>query len=155
MNSIKNKTEAGPRKKKTTANRIAVHSGKTAAKKINSTVINKVQHASTQEFFLLKDISGYKNEKLATLLGTTTRTIQNKKNSGEPFDIAQTERLRKLGQLFKEGNELFGNNEEFNKWLQKPSYGLDYNIPSELLKLPGGLDKVMTELNSIKFGDAI
>ncbi len=71
------------------------------------------------------------------------------------FDIALTERLRKLSQLFKEGNELFGKKEEFNKWLQKPSYGLDYNIPSELLKEPGGLDKVMTELNSIKFGDII
>jgi putative toxin-antitoxin system antitoxin component (TIGR02293 family) len=155
MNSIKNKREAKPHKKKTTSHSSSSNSGTVIIKKSNGDAY-KAQNASTQEFFLLKEIAaGYKNENLATLLGTTSRTIQNKKNNGEHFDISQTERLRKLNQLFKEGNELFGNKEEFNEWLQKPSYGLDNNIPSELLKQPGGLDKVMTELNSIKFGDAI
>jgi len=155
MNSVKNKREAKQYKKKTTSHGSSSNSGSAIIKK-SDVYADKVYNASTQEFFLLKELAaGYKNENLATLLGTTSRTIQNKKNSGEPFDISQTERLRKLNQLFKEGNELFGNKEEFNKWLQKPSYGLDNNIPSELLKQPGGLDKVMAELNSIKFGDAI
>lgn len=155
MNSVKYKTDAAGQKKKTIAPIIPTMSGYSITKKINGATSRKIQNASPKEFFSLKDISGFNNENLANLLGTTQRTIQNKKNSGEPFDIAQTERLRKLSRLFKEGNELFGNKEEFNSWLQKPSYGLDYDIPSELLKQPGGLDKVMTELNSIKFGDAI
>lgn len=124
-------------------------------KKINGTLHHTMQHATVNEFALLKDMSGYTYEELAALLGTTHRTIRNKKNNGELFDIAQTERLRKLSQLFKEGNEVFGNKEEFNSWLRKPAYGLDYDTPSELLKQPGGLDKVMNELNSIKFGNTV
>src|ERR1700733_14249662 len=136
MNHLKNNTQAVRRKIKTTK-RIFGPSGNKTTKK-NSIINNNIQYAFTDEFFLLKDISGNNNENLATLLGTTTRTIQNKKNNNEPFDLAQTERLRKLSWLYKEGNEIFGKKEEFNKWLQTPSYGLDYNIPAVLLKQPGG-----------------
>jgi putative toxin-antitoxin system antitoxin component (TIGR02293 family) len=155
VNSVKQKPQAIRKKNKTIEHTISTSRGYAIRKKNNGTPRHKIQNASTKEFFSLKDISGFNNENLAILLGTTQRTIQNKRNSGEYFDIAQTERLRKLTRLFKEGNELFGNYEEFNKWLQKPSYGLDYDIPSELLKQPGGLDKIMNELNSIKFGDTI
>ena len=154
MNS-ENKTDALRNKKKTITHPGLAKSRNDTTKKMHGARSNRMQNASPQEFFSVKNISGYNNENLATLLGTTQRTILNKKNSGEPFDIAQTERLRKLNQLFKEGNEIFGNKEQFNVWLQKPSYGLDYDIPADLLKHPGGLDKVMNELNSIKFGEAL
>ena len=155
MNSVKYRREAIRKKKKTPAQRIPVRSKRTGTKKNNAAIPHKIQNASPNDFFSLKEISGFNNENLAILLGTTQRTIQNKKNSGEPFGIAQTERLRKLTLLFKEGNEVFGNKEQFKEWLQKPSYGLDYNIPSDLLKQPGGLDIVMNELHSIKSGDAL
>lgn len=126
-----------------------------AKKKMNGSMHQPVSHASVQEFSSLKDISGYSNEELATLVGITHRTIRNKKSNNELFDIAQTERLRKLNLLFSEGIEVFGNKDQFHNWLQQPAYGLDYNTPDELLKQPGGLDKVLTEVNGIKFGDTI
>lgn len=126
-----------------------------AVKKTNGILKKNIRHSTVQEFTLLKNISGYTNEDLAALIGITHRTIRNKKSNDEVFNIAQTERLRKLNMLFKEGNEVFQNKLQFNEWLHKPAYGLDYNIPAELLKEPGGLDKVMNELYSIKFGDAI
>ena len=150
MGLIKNKKAS----KNTVKHNIKKETGRVngnSNKKINGVI----QHASTDEFSSLKDISGYTNDDLATLVGTTHRTIRNKKTSGEFFDIAQTERLRKLTLLFEEGNEIFSNKEEFNNWLQKPAYGLDYDTPSELLKQPGGLDKVFNELRSIKFGDTV
>ncbi len=155
MNSVKNKTKAVSKKKKLIAKGVSLDSNHTAVKKASGAIQNKTQYASTNEFFALKNISGYNIEHLAILLGITHRTIQNKKNSGGLFDIAQTERLRKLNLLFNEGIELFGNKEEFNKWLEKPAYGLDYTIPSELLKQPGGLDRAITELNSIKYGETV
>lgn len=154
MNPVKNREEALRKKTKRIVRAIPAQS-QVPSKKINGIAKHKDQNALPKEFFLLKDISGFTNENLAVLLGTTHRTIHNKKNSGEPFDIAQTERLRKLTHLFKEGNEIFGNKKEFNEWLEKPAYGLDYVVPFELLKQPGGLDKIMGELNSIKFGDTI
>ena len=124
-------------------------------KKLNGSSHQKISHASVQEFSSLKDISGYNNEELATLVGITHRTIRNKKSNNELFDIAQTERLRKLNLLFSEGNEVFGDTDQFHNWLQKPAYGLDYNTPDELLKQPGGLDKVLNEVRGIKYGDTI
>lgn len=121
----------------------------------NGVANNVVKNASVKEFSSLKKISDYNNEELAALVGITHRTIRNKKNNNELFDIAQTERLRKLYFLFAEGNSIFGNKNQFHSWLQKPAYGLDYNIPDELLKQPGGLDKVLNEINAIKFGNAI
>ena len=146
-------------KNKKTSKESVKHSINKEVSPVNGHVKKKtngiMHHASVDEFSLLKDISVYTNEDLAALVGTTHRTIRNKKNSGELFDIAQTERLRKLKHLFEEGNEIFSNKEEFNNWLQKPAYGLDYDTPSELLKQPGGLDKVFNELRSIKFGDTL
>lgn len=121
----------------------------------NGKVVHTIKNASFKEFSLLKDISVYNNEELAALVGITHRTIRNKKSNNELFDIAQTERLRKLNLLFSEGNEVFGNKDQFHTWLLKPAYGLDYTVPAELLKQPGGLDKVINEINSIKFGDTI
>jgi putative toxin-antitoxin system antitoxin component (TIGR02293 family) len=154
MNSVKNKTGVLQKKPPRVGQIKSTRSFKTS-EKINGMANHKVQNALPHEFFILKDLSGFNNENLAALLGTTHRTIHNKKNSGEPFDLAQTERLRKLSQFFTEGTAIFGTKKEFKEWLEKPAYGLDYAIPGDLLKQPGGLDKVMDELYAIKFGDTI
>lgn len=114
-----------------------------------------IQNATVKEFSALKDISGYNNESLAALVGISHRTIRNKSINNEKFDLAQTERLRKLHLLFIEGNDVFGNKQQFHTWLQKPAYGLDYSTPGELLQQPGGLDKVLNEINALKFGDTV
>lgn len=154
MNSVTNKSGVLKKKVQRTR-RIGAAQKAKSSKKVNDVTHRKVQNALPEEFFSLKEISGFSNENLAALLGTTHRTIHNKKNSGEPFDLAQTERLRKLSQLFTEGSKIFGNKNEFRGWLEKPAYSLDYAIPYDLLKQPGGLDKVMDELYAIKFGDTI
>ncbi len=111
--------------------------------------------ADIREFQQLKELSGLSAETLASLMGTTTRTLQNKKSGKTSFDLPLTERLRKLIQLFKEGTELLRTKDQFSKWLKQPAYGLDYTIPFDLLKNPGGLDKVMDELSAIKYGDTV
>ena len=128
---------------------------KTSIKKINGAAHNAIGNSTINEFSELKNISGYSNDTLASLIGITHRTIRNKHFSSNLFNIAQTERLRKLAGLFEEGNVVFSNKQEFNKWLEQPSYALDYKTPYQLLQQPGGLDKVMQELRAIKFGDAI
>ena len=101
MNSVKNKKEALRNKKKTITHPGLSKSRNDITKKMHEARSNRMQNASPQEFFSVKNISGYNNENLAALLGTTQRTILNKKNSGEPFDIAQTERLRKIKPAFQ------------------------------------------------------
>ena len=60
--------------------------------------------------------------------------------------LAQTERLRKLSQLFTEGNDIFGTKKEFSEWLEITRLWLRLCDSDDLLKQPGGLDIVMDEL---------
>ena len=80
MNAFKNKPGALWKKEKPIVKITHSHS-LSFSKKINGTAKHKAENASPKEFFLLKDISGFNNENLAMLLGTTHRTIHNKKNS--------------------------------------------------------------------------
>ncbi len=154
MNSVTNKINT-IRKKHRSVVPVSSDRFDSSTQKKTGAARHTVKNASSKEFFLLKDISGFNNKDLANMLGITHRTVHNKKNNNEFFDISQTERLRKLIHLFTEGAEIFGNKIQFKQWLHKPSYGLDYITPFELLHQPGGLDKVGDEINSIKFGDAI
>ncbi len=144
MRIIKNKTKIPIRTRQ-----------KKSTKSTDDAPPHKIEHAAIAEFFSLKENSGLTIKNLALLLGTTQRTIQNKKNTGVHFDMVQTERLKKLILLFETGIEVFGNSEQFNQWLQKPAYGLYGSIPFDLLMHPGGLDKVLNEVSAIKFGDTV
>ena len=110
--------------------------------------------AEVSEFEQLKALSGFSAEALAALIGTTTRTLQNKRAGKTSFDLPITERLRKIYQLFEEGTQVMGTR-EFSKWLKQPAYGMDYAVPVDLLGEAGGLDRVLNELSAIKYGDTV
>ena len=61
--------------------------------------------------------------------------------------------MLKLFSLFKKGEIVFGNSDEFQKWIEKPAYGLGYKIPKELMQTPAGIDLIMDELIRIEYGD--
>jgi putative toxin-antitoxin system antitoxin component (TIGR02293 family) len=55
--------------------------------------------------------------------------------------------------MHTKGQKVFGNPESFRRWLEKPAYGLDEQIPLDLLQTSGGIDLVMEELDRIAYGD--
>jgi hypothetical protein len=58
----------------------------------------------------------------------------------------------KLIELYTKGNRLFGSTDNFNKWLQKESYGLGGIKPIDLINSVTGIEKINDELISIQFG---
>jgi hypothetical protein len=62
------------------------------------------------------------------------------------------EKTIKLGELYIKGEELFGTVEKFNEWLKKESYGLNNQIPTNLLNTIIGIEFIMDELYKIEFG---
>lgn len=91
---------------------------------------------------------------LASLLNMHPRTIQNYKEKQKKLDPPESEHLLKMIALYIKGEELFGNANEFNHWLNKPFWKSD-NKPSDLLITPGGIDILSDELDRLTHGYAV
>ena len=95
---------------------------------------NYFSDASIGEFFRLKTINRYKQEKKKL----------NPRNS---------ELILKLLALYSKGIEVFGKLESFNNWLMKPAFGIGNKTPFSLMNTSTGIDLIFEELIRIEYGD--
>jgi len=93
-------------------------------------------------------------KKLALLINISSRTIHNYKEQQKPLDPIQSEHLLKLIALYRKGEDMFGNVEEFNDWLEKPFWN-SKEKPMDWLTTPGGVDLVRDELGRLSHGYAV
>lgn len=63
-------------------------------------------------------------------------------------------RMQMPDSLYEKGIELFGNEEDFNRWLRKPFWNSEER-PIDLLKTANGAGFVMDELATLAYGDCI
>ncbi len=91
---------------------------------------------------------------LAQLLHIHPRTISNYREQQKSLNPIESEHLLKLIALFRKGEEVFGNVDEFNYWLQKPFWDSNEK-PIDWLVTPGGVDLVSDELSRLAHGYAI
>lgn len=94
------------------------------------------------------------DKKLGGLLHLHPRTVNNYKDQQKNLDPVQSEHLLKLIALFIRGEEIFGNVDEFNYWLQKPFWNMKEK-PIDWLITPGGVDLVIIELDRLAHGYAV
>jgi putative toxin-antitoxin system antitoxin component (TIGR02293 family) len=85
---------------------------------------------------------------LALLLNLSSRTISNYAVLQKKLEPVQGEHLLKLIGLFEKGEDVFGNVDEFNYWLQKPFWNAREK-PIDWLVTPGGVDLVKDELDRL------
>jgi putative toxin-antitoxin system antitoxin component (TIGR02293 family) len=105
-------------------------------------------------FFEFADSINMPEKKLALLINISSRTIHNYKDQQKPLEPVQSEHLLKLIALFVKGEDVFGNIDEFNYWLQKPFWN-SKEKPIDWLTTPGGVDLVMDELARLSHGYAV
>jgi putative toxin-antitoxin system antitoxin component (TIGR02293 family) len=105
-------------------------------------------------FFDFADSINMPEKKLALLINISSRTIHNYKDQQKPLEPVQSEHLLKLIALFGKGEDIFGNIDEFNYWLQKPFWN-SREKPIDWLTTPGGVDLVMDELARLSHGYAV
>lgn len=82
----------------------------------------------------------------------TPKTLAKYKNAPMPLPKRISEIAIKLLALYDLGVEVFGSAEDFNIWSQKPSMGLDFNIPRDYFSTVSGIDSITEELQRIAFG---
>ncbi|MET4073152.1 antitoxin Xre/MbcA/ParS toxin-binding domain-containing protein [Hymenobacter sp. UYCo722] len=92
-------------------------------------------------------------DELAGLLHTTTKTLRAYRDSKKRLAPAASEQILKLLALARQGVEVFGALPAFRRWLDKPAFGLDNQLPLTLLETSGGIDLVADEVDRIAHGD--
>ena len=92
-------------------------------------------------------------DELANLLHTTTKTLRTYRQGKKTLGPAASEQVLKLLALARHGEEVFGSQPAFRRWLDKPAYGLDNQPPLTLLETSGGIDLVTDEVDRIAHGD--
>ncbi len=105
-------------------------------------------------FYDLATIIKMPEKNLAQIIHMSPRTVSNYREGKKSLDPVQSEHLLKLAALFEQGEELFGNVDEFNYWLRKPFWNAREK-PIDWLVTPGGVGLVMDELTRMAYGDAV
>ena len=92
-------------------------------------------------------------EEIAQLLHLSSKTLRNYEIEHKKLNPTTSEQVLKLQLMAEKGKEVFGDPKAFLRWLKKPAYGLEEQIPMTLLQTSGGIDLIIAELDRIAYGD--
>ncbi len=135
------------------------------AEEPNSLYMSLPQNKSLVLSLLEGDISS--KELLSQLLQITGLTIQNLaksifeitpktfikyKNNDVKLPSRIAELAIELNALYELGNEIFGNNAQFNLWLEAPNVFFGEKRPKNYLNTSSGISLIYEELKRIEFG---
>jgi len=118
-----------------------------------SIVMNSLKGVKANVFFDLVSIAGLKKNQLADdVFRVSLKTITRYQKDNKRLDPRNSELVLKLIALYRKGIEIFGEIESFNRWLNKPAFGLGDQIPYQLMNTSTGIDLIFEELVRIEFG---
>lgn len=81
----------------------------------------------------------------------TPRSIQNKKDEDKLSPVVSAKVLA-IARLYVRGEEVFGNENKFRRWMNTINYALGDVKPNSYLDLIEGINLVMDELTAIEHG---
>ena len=88
----------------------------------------------------------------STILHLSERTMQRYKKESLPFEPLQSEKILQVALIFQKGQEVFGNTDKFNKWLDEENQAIGKMKPKELLDNSFGIRMIEDELTKIEYG---
>lgn len=101
----------------------------------------------------LLNITGLTIQNLAqSVFEITPKTFIKYKNNEVKLPSRIAELAIELNALFELGNEVFGNNEQFNLWLDSPNAHFGNKKPSSFLNTSSGINLIFQALKAIEFG---
>lgn len=102
-------------------------------------------------FDKLKSFTGLDIEQLSSILSITPRTVQRKKKD-EAFKPDISEKMLELAELYAFGIEVYGNKENFQKWIKSDLLSLGGRAPLSMLHSSFGRRTIKEELGRIQHG---
>ncbi len=119
----------------------------------NLSIVSEPQEVYARAFDDMVAVTNYDKHFAADLLDMSYKTITRYKSENKKLGALQSEFLLKTILLFNKGSKVFGDEQAFNLWLDKPAYGLGNKIPRKFITTVGGINYVLEELNRIAHGD--
>ena len=98
-------------------------------------------------------VADYDKDFAADLLDVSYKTVTRYQKEKKKLSPLQSEYILKTIVLFNKGNQVFGDKDTFNRWLDKPAYGLGNRVPRAFITTVGGINFIIDELNRIAHGD--
>lgn len=88
----------------------------------------------------------------AEFLNISEPTLYRWTKANKTLDRNFSVKLFEIADLFLYGEEVFGNKDNFFKWLKLPNTALGGLEPQELIEIPGGVPKIKDILGRIEYG---
>ena len=88
----------------------------------------------------------------ADILHLSNRTLQRYQKQKKNFETLQSERILEIAALYKYGEDVFGNAENFENWMNSKIIALGGVTPKSLLDNSYGIDMVKDVLGRIEHG---
>jgi putative toxin-antitoxin system antitoxin component (TIGR02293 family) len=102
-------------------------------------------------FQQIRSFTGLSSQYFAAFTHVGIRTVQRKK-ANEKISPEASERAVLIGKLFFRGEEVFGNKEKFQSWMNSNIPGFNGKKPKEMLDTITGISKIEDELIRIEHG---
>jgi putative toxin-antitoxin system antitoxin component (TIGR02293 family) len=112
-----------------------------ASKGVNANIIDNFR----AYFNITKDVTAHM---LNISEPTLYRWLKSNKNLERNYSI----KLFEIADLFLYGTEVFGNKDNFLKWMHLPNTALGGMEPQELIDIPSGVSKIRDVLGRIEHG---
>ncbi len=116
-------------------------------------IVSEPQEVYATAFNDMLSVANYDKDFAADLLDVSYKTVTRYQKEKKKLSPLQSEYILKTIALFNKGAKVFGSEESFNRWLDKPAFGLGNKVPRKLVTTVGGINYVIDELNRIAHGD--
>ena len=98
-------------------------------------------------------VANYDKDYAADLLDVSYKTITRYQKENKKLSPLQSEFILKTIVLYNKGEKVFGSNESFTNWLNKPAFGMGNRVPKTFITTVTGIHYILDELNRIAHGD--
>jgi putative toxin-antitoxin system antitoxin component (TIGR02293 family) len=98
-------------------------------------------------------VANYDKDYAADLLDVSYKTITRYQKENKKLSPLQSEFILKTIVLYNKGEKVFGSNESFTNWLNKPAFGMGNRVPKTFITTVTGINYILDELNRIAHGD--
>ncbi len=116
---------------------------------VNASKIKK----TTIYFLILKDITGGDDREISDWLSISEKTYRTYKIKAPKAKRSLLEKAIMLISLFKHGQEIYGNPEQFRKWLGTKNFYFDNKPPNSFLDTASGIKFIDDRLTGMEYGD--
>jgi uncharacterized protein (DUF2384 family) len=115
----------------------------------------KNEEVDLQYLNYLKEITSFSDEVIAIWLDVSVKTLRKYRKSESDLKESLKEHLVLLLSLYQHGTDVFGNAENFDKWLDTKNYFFDNQAPKDFLSTSSGIRFTDDRLTAMEYGDNV